>query len=117
MLLSRGHIFSLAGTVPVLACFGIIVMAGFEVSARTDDPFARLLSIGMVTLLGVQCLFNVGMTVGLTPITGMTLPFVSFGGSSMVSSFLAIGIVINTAQRRQPTIGHKPFEFDRSLPQ
>jgi len=88
-------------------------MVGFEVSTLTDEPFARLLAIGMVTLLGVQCLFNVGMTVGLTPITGMTLPLVSFGGSSMVSSFLAVGIVINIAQRRPPTIGHKPFEFDR----
>ena len=112
-----GNQWGLAGTVALLACFGIIVMVGFEVSTRTDDPFARLLAIGMVALLGVQCLFNVGMTVGLTPITGMTLPLVSFGGSSMVSSFLAIGIVINIAQRRPPTIGHKPFEFDNRTSQ
>ncbi len=107
-----GNQWGLVGTLLVLACFGLIVVAGLEVAAGTDDPFARLVAVGMVTLLAVQCLCNVGMTVGLTPITGMTLPFVSYGGSSMLVSFLAVGFIINVAQRRPRTIAPKPFEFD-----
>jgi len=55
---------------------------------------------------------NIGMTLGLMPITGMTLPFVSYGGSSLVSSFLALGLLINVARHRPYKGYHQPFEFD-----
>jgi rod shape determining protein RodA len=109
--------WGLAGALLVLACFGLIMAVGLEVATLTDEPFARLLVIGMVVLLAAQALCNVGMTVGLTPVTGMTLPFVSFGGSSMVASFLALGFIINVAQRRPRTIARKPFEFGQQQDQ
>ena len=69
-------------------------------ASRTREPFGRLLVTGLVTLLAVQVCINVGMTLGLAPVTGLTLPFVSYGGSSMVSSFLAIGLIANVASRK-----------------
>lgn len=108
-----GQQWGLVGTLLILVAFGLIVVFGVEIATLTDEPFARLLVIGIVSLLATQALCNMGMTVGLTPITGITLPFVSFGGSSMVASFLAVGLIINVAQCRPLTIARKPFEFDQ----
>ena len=55
---------------------------------------------------------NVAVTVGLMPVTGMSLPFVSYGGSSLLSNFLALGLLFNVARRRQPQIARGDFEFD-----
>ncbi len=77
----------------------------------TNDPFARLLVVGVLALLGTQVFINVGMTMGLMPITGMTLPLVSFGGSSMLVNAVALGLVVNVGLRRPMMLGRKPFEY------
>jgi len=61
-------------------------------------------------LLGTQMLINVGMTLGLTPITGMNLPFVSSGGSSLIANFALIALLINVSQDRPFLLARKPFE-------
>jgi cell division protein FtsW (lipid II flippase) len=61
-------------------------------------------------MIVVQALLNICMNLGLAPITGMTLPFVSFGGSSLWANFLALGLLVNVAQRRPMLIAHPPFE-------
>ena len=108
-----GNQWGLLGALVVLTCFGVIAVVGLEIAAGTDDPFARLLVVGLTATLTVQGLLNLGVAVGLTPTTGMTLPFVSFGGSSMLTSFVAVGLIINVAQRRPVILAPKPFEFDR----
>ena len=87
------------------------MVIGAEIAARTQDPFGRLLAVGMTTMIAAQALVNIGMTMGLMPITGLTLPFVSFGGSSLVTSFLAVAVLINVNQRRPIILAKKPFEF------
>jgi len=106
-----GHQWGLAGCLVVLACYAWLVIAGAEIAARTKDPYGRLLAVGMAVMLAWQALVNIGMTMGLMPITGLTLPFVSFGGSSLLTSFLAAAILINVNQRRPIILAPKPFEF------
>lgn len=106
------HQFGLLGCVLLLLCYGILVVIGTDVATLTKDPYGRLLAVGFATLLGVQALTNICMTIGLGPVTGVTLPFVSAGGSSLVSSFLCVGLLISVVQRRPVIIGREPFEFD-----
>jgi cell division protein FtsW (lipid II flippase) len=88
----------------------VIVLCGVEVATVTNDPFGRLLAVGVVVMVVAQALINIGMTLGLAPITGMTLPFVSFGGSSLWANFMALGLLVNIAQRRPMLIAKPPFE-------
>ena len=106
-----GHQWGLLGALLVLGCYALIAIGGVEIAALTNDPFGRLLAVGVVTLISAQALINIGMTLGLMPITGMTLPFVSYGGSSLLVNFIAVGLLINIAQRRPVVIGHRPFSF------
>jgi len=106
------HQWGLVGSLLVLACYVLIVVIGFDVATLTQDPFGRLVAVGFSTLIAVQTLTNLCMTVGLGPITGVTLPFVSAGGSSLMASFLGIGLLISVAQRRPILIARPPFEFD-----
>lgn len=108
-----GHQWGLVGCLLVLACFAVIVVAGVRVASVTTDPFGRLLSVGVVVLIATQVLINVGMTVGLMPITGMTLPFVSYGGSSLLTNFAAAALLISVSQRRPFLLATRPFDFAR----
>jgi cell division protein FtsW (lipid II flippase) len=107
-----GHQFGFLGCILTVLCFVVAVVVGFDVATETDDPFGRLIAVGISTWLGTQALINVGVTVGLMPITGITLPFVSHGGSSLLTCFICIGLLINVAQHRPILLAKKPFEFD-----
>jgi len=63
-------------------------------------------------LLAAQMFINIGMTMGLMPVTGMTLPFVSYGGSSLIANSLALGLLVNVARHKPRQIANRPFEFD-----
>ncbi|NOT01625.1 MAG: rod shape-determining protein RodA [Phycisphaerales bacterium] len=108
-----GHQWGLLGCLLVLAFYAIIVMAGMEIAAATTEPFARLLAVGVVALIASQVIINIGMTVGLMPITGMTLPFVSYGGSSLLTNCVAVALLVSVARHRPYLLANHPFEFDR----
>lgn len=105
-----GHQWGLVGGALVILAYAVIVFFGIEVATATNDPFGRLLAIGVIVMIVVQALLNIGMTVGLAPITGMTLPFVSAGGSSLWANFIGLGLLLNVAQRRPMLIADPPFE-------
>ncbi len=105
-----GHQWGFVGAVLVIAAYGLIVLFGLEVATVTNDPFGRLLAVGVVVMIAVQALLNICMTIGLAPITGMTLPFVSAGGSSLWANFIGLGLLVNVAQRRPLLIARPPFE-------
>jgi len=105
-----GHQWGLVGCLAVIVAYIVLVFCGIEIVFATNDPFGRLLAVGVTTMIVVQAFLNIGMTLGLTPITGMTLPFVSAGGSSLWANFVALGLLVNVAQRRPMLIGHPPFE-------
>lgn len=101
-------IFSVAGEeLGFLGAAGLVVLIGFIVVrcvlvARRADAFGRLVTIGVAVWFGVQAFENIGMNLGLMPVTGLPLPFVSSGGSSLIASWVALGLVGNVASASRP---------------
>ena len=106
-----GERWGLVGTLLVLLLYLVLFSRGLLAAAATREPFGRLLAVGIVTLLATQTIINVGMTVGLLPVTGITLPLVSYGGSSLLFTGLAIGLLMNIAMRPGYEISNEPFRF------
>ncbi|NLX12085.1 MAG: rod shape-determining protein RodA [Phycisphaerales bacterium] len=106
------HQWGVLGSLVVLAGFALIFLVGLIIASLTVDPFGRLVAVGLATMILVQALVNLAMTIGFGPITGMTLPFVSAGGSSLMASFISIGLLVSVAQRRPRTLATRSFEFD-----
>lgn len=98
------------GAAAVLMLYGIIFLFGLEIATGTDDPFGRLLAVGVLALLFSQVTINIGVTMGLMPVTGMTLPFVSYGGSSLVVNCMALGLLVNVGQNDTISLARRPFE-------
>lgn len=84
----------LAGTLGLLAIFGLILVRGLIASLHAADRFRRLLAAGLTAYLGIQALLIIAGNLRILPLTGVTLPFVSYGGSSLLTSFIAIGLLI-----------------------
>jgi rod shape determining protein RodA len=95
------------GCLVLLGLYIIIVSCGLEIAANNTDPFGRLLATGIVAMFVVEVIINVGMTLGLMPITGLTLPFVSYGGSSLLVSMISIGLLNNIGRCRPFTVARK----------
>ena len=85
--------FGFVGSTILLALFGWMLFATISLAQRVDSPFAKLVLVGIVAMWSFQLLQNVGMCIGIMPITGIPLPFISFGSSSMVSQLLCVGVV------------------------
>ncbi|KEZ49944.1 MULTISPECIES: FtsW/RodA/SpoVE family cell cycle protein [Metabacillus] len=83
------------GVLFVLVLLAFIVLKGFHIARSCDDAFGTLLAIGISSMIGIQTAINVGGLTGLLPITGVTLPFISYGGSSMILLMLSMGLLIN----------------------
>ena len=94
-----GEEFGLVGTGLVLVLFLALFVRGIQIAGSTEDPFGRLLAVGIVTQLTFQAFVNMGVVTGLIPVTGLTLPFVSLGGSSLLASLLMMGILLNVARK------------------
>jgi cell division protein FtsW len=101
-----GEELGLVGEISVLIGFGALLLAGVRIAAGAPDSFGRLLSGGIVGWFGIQVVVNLGAVTGLLPITGVPLPFLSYGGSSLVVSFAAVGILVNVA-RASARMGHR----------
>lgn len=99
------------GCLGTLGLYAVIFLFGIEIATITYDPFGRLLAVGVLALLLSQLVVNVGMTIGLMPVTGMTLPLVSYGGSSLVVNCAALGLLVNVGQRRPISLSRRPFEY------
>ena len=98
-----GEELGLLGTFAVLMLFLLLVFRGYYIAMRARDPFGRYLAAGLTSILAVQTLIIIGGTVRLIPLTGITLPFVSAGGSSLLSNFLIIGLLLRISDPRRPS--------------
>jgi cell division protein FtsW len=94
-----GEEAGLVGTLSVLALFALFVYLGFRIAKGAPDRLGRLLAMGITCMLGAQALINMGAASGVLPITGITLPFFSYGGSSLVICMCLAGILINVSRQ------------------
>lgn len=108
MLVERIGLWGLA---LLLSLFLLLVSRMLAVAEATREPYGRLVAIGVAALIGVQVLINAGMMVGLLPITGLALPLVSYGGSSLLANCTAIGLVLNIGLRPGYEVSREPFRF------
>jgi rod shape determining protein RodA len=93
-----GEELGLLGGATVLALYALLAARVWRAAWLTTDPFGALCCAGVLAMLVFQVTENVGMTMGITPITGIPLPFLSYGGSSMLASFAAVGLAANVAR-------------------
>src|SRR6188768_1479624 len=93
-----GEELGLLGTTLVLACFCVIAWRGLRTALRAPDRFGSFLALGLTAMVIVQAFFNISVVLGLLPTKGIPLPFVSFGGSSLLMSMLGVGILLNVSQ-------------------
>ncbi len=101
------HQWGIWGCLAVLALYGIIVCCGLEIAGSNTDPFGKLLAAGIIAMFTIQVIVNISMTVGLMPITGLTLPLVSYGGSSLLVSMASIGLLNNVGRCRPFSVARK----------
>jgi cell division protein FtsW (lipid II flippase) len=107
-----GEQFGLIGTIAVIGAFLVLFIAGIEIAAATKEPFGRLIAVGIVAMLACQMSINLMVCLRMMPVTGVTLPFVSYGGSSLIASYMAAGLLLNVGQNRPLMIGREAFQFD-----
>ncbi len=93
-----GEELGFIGSVGVVVLFAILVWRGVKISLRSLDPFGRYLSLGIILMIGIQAIVNMGVVVGLLPTTGLPLPFISVGGSSLLVSMTSIGMLLNISE-------------------
>jgi len=101
------HQWGFLGCLGLLGLYVIIIGCGLEIAEHNTDPFGRLLVVGIMAMFAVEVIVNVGMTVGLMPITGLTLPLVSYGGSSLLVSMISVGLLNNVGRCRPFTVARK----------
>ena len=97
-----GEEFGFIGAVAVTILFMLFIWRGLHIARHTKDHFASLLATGVTTLIGLQAFINIGVVTGLLPTKGITLPFISYGGSSIVLSLVSVGILLNISRTTNP---------------
>lgn len=97
-----GEELGLFGAVAVLGLFVLLALLGLRVAGRAPDRFGSLLAVGITVGIASQAFINIGAVIGILPVTGIPLPFVSFGGTSLVITMVAIGVLLNIAGQEAP---------------
>jgi rod shape determining protein RodA len=95
-----GEEFGFAGGVFVILLFALLIWRAIRISFVAKDPFGTYVAAGIASMFAIQMFVNVGMVIGIMPITGIPLPFVSYGGSAMVANFAGVGLLLNIHMRR-----------------
>ena len=102
-----GEEWGFLGVVVMLGLFGLYVALGMRIALRAPDSFGLLLATGLTTMIGLAALLHIGVTMAVVPTTGISLPFISFGRSSLLISFLATGVIMNVARSCDSTSGKR----------
>jgi cell division protein FtsW len=94
-----GEELGFIGAVFIIILFIILVYKGMAIALQSTDMFYKLLAVGVTSLIGIEAIFNIGVNIGMLPTKGTTLPFISYGGSSLVFKLACIGIILNVADK------------------
>jgi len=95
-----GEELGFVGAALLMVLFAILLWRTYRIAAQARDPFGTYLAAGIAAMWAIQMFVNVGMTMGIMPITGIPLPFVSYGGSALIADFVAVGLLLNIRARR-----------------
>ncbi len=96
---SLGEELGFLGTSLLICLYGLMFLGILRAAKKSPDQFGQLVCVGVFSMFLFQVFINIGMNIGLVPITGITLPFISFGGSSLLSSLICLGLVISVSLR------------------
>ena len=96
-----GEELGLLGTLSILFCFVLLVWMGLRLAGQVVDPFGQFLAVGITLMIGLAALINLGVVTGLLPTKGLPLPFVSYGGSSLVANLIGVGLLISISRHRE----------------
>jgi len=110
-----GEELGLVGAGLLVALLGVVLWRALRIAARTDDLFGRIAAAGIACWFGFQAFQNIGMCLGIMPVTGVPLPFVSYGGSSMFASLLAVGLLQNIHARSARATDRRPVDAPRLI--
>ncbi len=88
----------LRGTLPVVVLFAAFIWYGARIAKRTQEPFGYFLCIGIVAMLGMQAIVNIGVSIGVLPTKGLPLPFISYGGSALIFNLISVGLLLNVSR-------------------
>ncbi len=95
-----GEEFGFVGAMALMLLFGVLLWRAFRIALLSKDPFGTYVAAGIASMFAIQVFVNIGMTLGIMPITGIPLPFVSYGGSSLLANCAAVGLLLNVHMRR-----------------
>jgi rod shape determining protein RodA len=95
-----GEELGFVGSMTLLGLFGVLLWRAFRIALLARDPYGTYLAVGVAAMIAIQVFINVGMTIGIMPITGIPLPFISYGGSALVADFIGMGLLLNVHMRR-----------------
>jgi rod shape determining protein RodA len=95
-----GEEWGLLGGILLVYCYGMIIYCGFKIARHNKDPFGQLVAVGIVSILAMQVVINIGMVMGLFPVVGITLPLVSYGRTSFMIFALLLGFLLNLSKKR-----------------
>ncbi len=93
-----GEELGFIGSAFLISLFVFLIYKGFKIAQHCDEPFGRLLAFGLTCWLGIQTIVNLGAMVALFPLTGVPLPFISYGGSALLANLMAVGILLNISK-------------------
>lgn len=94
-----GEELGFVGSMFLISLFVFLVFKGFKIAQNCDEPFGKLLAFGLTSWLGLQTIINLGAMVSIFPLTGVPLPFISYGGSALLANLMAVGILLNISKR------------------
>ena len=93
-----GEELGLVGTLAVIVLFMLFIWQGVKLAKRVRNPFGYFLSVGIVAMIGLQAVVNIGVSIGAFPTKGLPLPFVSYGGSALMFNLAAVGLLLNISR-------------------
>lgn len=99
-----GEELGFLGSIFLIGLFVFLIYKGFKIAENCDEPFGKLVAFGLTCWLGIQTIVNLGAMVSIFPLTGVPLPFISYGGSALLANLMAVGILINISSKSKQTL-------------